>query len=115
VTKILGVLYDNAACLATDRLVSRSRVAFDRAANKNLLYSAPDATVLLAYTGSAYIENLPTDEWIARSITGVQEPSPPLPGTPLGSGTWTGTMVNVSRTGFDGDRVSWFTRSLQRA
>jgi hypothetical protein len=44
---------------------------FDALANKDLIYWARDAIVSIGYTGPAYIGKLPTDDWIAERLTGV--------------------------------------------
>ena len=58
----------------TDRLVTRvdrDPKPFDVLANKNIVFIARDAAVSFAYTGSAYIDHLPTDDWIAQQLSGV--------------------------------------------
>ncbi len=39
-------------------------------ANKALVYCASNAIVAIGYGGPAYLENLPTDEWIAEKLWG---------------------------------------------
>ncbi|MCL5006486.1 MAG: hypothetical protein M1404_08110 [Acidobacteria bacterium] len=61
----------------TDRLVTRrTGEAFDHFANKNVLYICKDAAVAIGYTGAAYIDDLPTDVWIAERLTGLKLSSP---------------------------------------
>jgi hypothetical protein len=56
-----------------DRLVTtQSGARFDELANKNLVYLAKDAIASIAYTGLAYLEELPTDVWLARELTGLE-------------------------------------------
>ncbi len=43
---------------------------FDPVANKTVVYRAMDGIVTIAYTGTAYIGNIPTDEWIAGVLWG---------------------------------------------
>ena len=43
---------------------------FDNLSNKTLIYWAKDAIVSMAYTGPAYIEDRPTDSWIAWKLWG---------------------------------------------
>jgi hypothetical protein len=54
----------------TDRLVSYKQAPFDKVANKNILYIASNAVVAIAYSGDAYIEEIPTDCWIVENLTG---------------------------------------------
>jgi hypothetical protein len=42
----------------------------DPLANKTVLYLAADAAVTLSYMGDAYLDGVPTDEWIARCLRG---------------------------------------------
>lgn len=56
----------------TDRLVTtRLGTKFDELANKNLVFLTKDAIASIAYTGLAYLEELPTDVWLARALTGL--------------------------------------------
>jgi len=59
------------AIQVTDRLVSLSPTgeAFDRDANKNIIYHGRDGIAAIAYSGVAQIEGLPTDQWIVETIT----------------------------------------------
>lgn len=58
----------------SDRLVSVDRRAgvesYDREANKTVVYFARDAYVSIGYTGLAYLEDRPTDQWIAEKLIG---------------------------------------------
>ena len=58
----------------TDRLVSRGGVPFDYLANKNIVLFTTDAVVTMAYTGTAFIGQLPTDEWLVEACIGDQIP-----------------------------------------
>ena len=57
-----------------DRLVSMSKRTdkklrpFDPQSNKTLVYAARDAVVVISYTGLAYLDNMPTDQWIAQTL-----------------------------------------------
>jgi hypothetical protein len=53
------------------------REEFDPLANKTVLFLARDAAVTLSYTGLAFLDGIPTDEWIAASLRGDR-----LPGSP---------------------------------
>jgi hypothetical protein len=58
----------------TDRLVSSRGKPFDPSSNKNLVIFARDAILTSAYTGTAYVGKLTTDEWIAEQIVGFPLP-----------------------------------------
>lgn len=63
-----------------DRLVSRDRTPFDEMSNKTVLYEAPDAFVTMSYTGPAYLERTPTDQWLAELIAGESSEVGGMPG-----------------------------------
>ena len=58
----------------SDRLVSVRRGTrvepFDQAANKTVIFFARDALVTIGYTGVAYLDGRPTDQWIAEKLSG---------------------------------------------
>ena len=54
----------------SDRLVTRGGDAYDPLANKSLLYYAKNALVAMSYTGLAYLDGVPTDQWIAEQLVG---------------------------------------------
>ena len=56
----------------SDRLVTRrsSGEQHDPFANKNIIYAAKDGIVVIAYAGLAYLDDVPTDEWIAERLWG---------------------------------------------
>lgn len=58
----------------TDRLttITSNMRPYDKLANKNILYFASNAVVAIAYTGDAYLENVPTDHWMAEKLIGVK-------------------------------------------
>jgi hypothetical protein len=58
----------------TDRLttIQATKQPFDKIANKNILYFASNAVIALAYTGDAYLEDIPTDHWIAEKLAGIK-------------------------------------------
>ncbi len=75
-TLILSHLCNRFVSQTSDRLVTRIRpaaspVPFDALANKTIIYWASDAIVSMSYTGSAYVGNLPTDDWIVQTLTGI--------------------------------------------
>ncbi len=53
------------------KIVSGRTTRFDALANKNVIYQARDAIVTMGYTGQAYVRNLPTDDWVAATLTGL--------------------------------------------
>ena len=58
---------------ASDRLVSLSPDLrpYDPNANKSLILGTVDGVALIGYTGLAYIDGRPTDQWIAETLTGL--------------------------------------------
>jgi len=61
---------------ATDRLVSlryptRLEPKYP-AFNKSIIYRASDAIVTIGFTGIAFLEGMPTEEWIASILAGVE-------------------------------------------
>jgi hypothetical protein len=75
-TLILSHLSRGFALQVSVRLVTSTRPGdspspFDALANKTIIYQARDAIVSMSYTGPAYIGQLPTDDWIAKTLTGV--------------------------------------------
>src|SRR5437879_5929688 len=71
-TLILTAVHRYGVTQVVDRLVTRQTNSgaeeFDPLANKTVLFFARDAFVTLAYTGVAYIDRLPTDQWIAETL-----------------------------------------------
>ena len=51
-----------------DRLVSGS--IHDPLANKNIIYWARDGFFTIGYSGLAYLQGKPTDQWIAEKLWG---------------------------------------------
>ena len=64
----LGLTHPFGAFLVTDRLVTDDRATIDAAANKNLVYLARNGILAIGYTGFAYIDNAPTDQWLAETL-----------------------------------------------
>jgi hypothetical protein len=59
----------------TDRLVTTSPGnKFDQTSNKNVIFVARNAVVTIGYSGLAYLNDVTTDEWIAKVLVGI-EPS----------------------------------------
>ncbi len=57
-----------------DRLVTTDGRIFDPASNKSLIYVARNAIVTIGYSGLAYLDGIPTDEWIAQTLWGKELP-----------------------------------------
>jgi hypothetical protein len=75
-TQIISQLCRAFALQVEDRLVTQTAAGsaprkFDALANKNVIYWARDAIVSIGYTGLAYVKDLPTDDWIAATLTGL--------------------------------------------
>ncbi len=75
-TQIVSQLCRGFALQVEDRLVTktvagRAPTAFDALANNNVIYWARDAIVTMGYTGLAFVKELPTDDWIAATLTGL--------------------------------------------
>jgi hypothetical protein len=58
----------------SDRLVVQPQAGsikeFDTLANKTILYRATDAIVAISYSGIAYLDSKPTDEWLVEHLWG---------------------------------------------
>ncbi len=75
-TQIVSELSRGLVLQVEDRLLTAVKPGFvpekfDPLANKNIIYEARDAIVSMGYTGRAYINNTPTDDWIASTLTGI--------------------------------------------
>ena len=72
-TLILTALNYGGVVQVVDRLLTRSTPAglqrFDPNANKTIVLATRDALLSIAYTGLAFLEGVPTDEWLVRTIT----------------------------------------------
>jgi hypothetical protein len=110
-TRILAMSSSKLAVHACDRLVSGDGVPYDRVANKTIVYAARDAVAFMSYTGSAYLENIPTDEWLARALVGEWETVAGPPGTSTGALTWSSTRHGRLPDWFDVGRAA---QELQR-
>ncbi len=53
---------------AADRLLTRGGTEFDPSANKIVLLSARDGIASIVYSGTAYMGDQPTDNWIADTL-----------------------------------------------
>jgi hypothetical protein len=73
VTLHLTFLHRDAVVHVSDRLVTLRAAGtppFDHLANKTVVLRADDALVSIGYTGHAYLEGVPSDEWIATMLWG---------------------------------------------
>jgi len=74
-TQVFSVVTRNHVLHVSDRLISRQRdgasaVAFDRNSNKAVIFCARDAHVVVAFTGRAFLDHIPTDTFVAQSLAG---------------------------------------------
>ena len=71
-TLVLGLLMRGYAFHVSDRLVTQSNAGavreFDPLANKTIIFRAPEGILAIGYSGRAYLDRVPTDVWIARSL-----------------------------------------------
>ncbi len=69
------------ALQVSDRLLSRTSAGktetFDPRSNKTVVFHATDGVATLSYTGLAFLEQAPTDAWIASKLNGAQYPLDP--------------------------------------
>lgn len=76
-TLILTVLTRHYVVQVSDRLITKQKKKpFDALSNKVVIYRPWDAIVSIGYTGLAFLEGKPTDEWIAERLWGepIQKP-----------------------------------------
>jgi hypothetical protein len=89
VTQIFSLATPSYVLQVSDRLVSTRRPGqplseHDPKFNKHILFLAKDAIVAIGMSGVAYIENVPTDQWLASVLTG-EQPSAPQGGPGRGT------------------------------
>src|SRR4051794_23401448 len=84
-TLILSVAGPIGVVQVSDRLTSfvsgGRRRPHDPLANKTVLFLAKDAVAALSYTGKAYLDGIPTDQWMAERIRGDCKRTHPARGT----------------------------------
>jgi hypothetical protein len=70
----------------SDRLLTRGRRRrpFDPVSNKTIVYLARDALVSIAYSGNAYLDETPTDQWMAGVLIGKRLEPDDLGGLTIG-------------------------------
>lgn len=89
-TLVLTLATPLAVVQASDRLVTlRPRHSgeaprpYDVLANKSILYQAQNALVTIGYSGIAFINGCPTDEWLAEQIWAQKLPRMPGKTSPV--------------------------------
>lgn len=75
-TQIFTVFAMGAVYQLSDRLVvtpgpGKCYRPWDDGFNKSIVFRARDALVLIGFSGKAYIDELPTDAWVAWKLTGL--------------------------------------------
>lgn len=73
-TLVLTLVTTRYVVQVADRLVTTDGKRFDPTSNKSLIYLGRNAIVAIAYSGLAYLEGIPTDEWIAQTLWGRKLP-----------------------------------------
>jgi hypothetical protein len=68
VTLVIAVATPSYSLHVSDRLVSKDGAPHDRLANKTVVFRATDGLLAFGYTGPAFIENIPTDTWLADAL-----------------------------------------------
>lgn len=75
VTLILGGVWNGYALHASDRQVSKRKKpsspyeAHDLHSNKTIIVVAQDCWLVIGYTGPAYLDDKPTDQFIAEAVS----------------------------------------------
>jgi hypothetical protein len=69
VTQVLTWGCPNYFVQVSDRLVTGGSRS-DPCANKTVVYRARDALVSIGYSGIAYVDQTPTDDWIVEHLWG---------------------------------------------
>jgi len=78
-TLILTRAFYRSIIQVSDRAITVESQPYDLLSNKALICLLPDALIAISYTGLAYINTLPTDQWIAQAISGVSYNTPSKP------------------------------------
>jgi len=58
------------AYLVTDRRLTNDIGITEEFSNKNILFAARDGIIAVGYTGVAFIDRVPTDQWLAEVLIG---------------------------------------------
>lgn len=82
-TLLMGALANNTAFNISDRLLTQKLAVgdkyvgirtFDDASNKTIVYACSNGMIAISFTGTAYIDDITTDRWIAEILTGITLP-----------------------------------------
>ncbi len=73
-TLVLTLVTTRYVMQVADRLVTTDGKKFDPVSNKSLIYLARNAIVTIGYSGLAYLDGIPTDEWLAQMLWGKELP-----------------------------------------
>ena len=78
-TVVLSLTSNRYILHVSDRLLtdSHNRKPLDPLANKTIILFARDAVAVVGYTGIAYVDHRPTDEWLAEQLIGGAIAQPP--------------------------------------
>ena len=58
------------ALMVTDRHVTADGASFDFDVNKNIIFGDRHSVVAIAYSGMTYVGSVPTDQWLAQTLSG---------------------------------------------
>ena len=72
-TLIGTVCSDSWIVQVSDRLLTKAGDEFDPNSSKIVLYAARNAVVSIGYSGPAFLDNVPTDQWIANWLDGANK------------------------------------------
>ena len=75
VTLVIATASRYFAVMVSDRMVTVSQDRrpiriFDPSSNKSIVFISSDCVLLFGYTGFAYLDQIPTDQWIAQELWG---------------------------------------------
>ncbi len=82
-TLLIGALANNTAFNISDRLLTQqlsrggtfvSTQTFDDVSNKSIVYMGGNGMFCISFTGTAYINDIPTDRWVAEILSGMSLP-----------------------------------------
>lgn len=82
-TLVLTVIANRFVVQVSDRLTTVSGHEYDPRANKTILFVARDGVFTASYSGLAYLDGAPSDEWIASQLVGM-----PLAERGFGGAPW---------------------------
>jgi hypothetical protein len=100
----------------SDRLVTQSYTKFDELANKSIIFCALNGILVISYTGHAFIENIPTDQWISEILIGerfLNDDKPPALGCLKTKYLYTGPALNSikeSLSNVGNNKKSWIDK-----